>query len=96
MTWNYRVVKTSTHTHLGTIVAYEIREVYYNKSGGVVAISEVAAPVYSDLEPDDFESGKNESDALNVLEQELHRFKQAIEKPIVDLDTLEFAEDDGE
>lgn len=76
MSWNYRVCKTSIN---GT-VEYDIREVYYDDDGNVRAFSESSATVFSD--------GDSEEIALDEIRKNIERFFGALEKDILDLDTL--------
>ncbi len=81
MTWNYRLCKeTYSKGTQDEEVGFEIREAYYNKSGGVWAVTETAARPF----------GESPDELKNVLE----RMNTALEKDIIDLDTFVFAKPD--
>lgn len=48
MTWNYRVVKQIHDTHGGEETLFQIHEVYYDKKGEVVRMTEDAIPLDSE------------------------------------------------
>jgi hypothetical protein len=76
--WNYRVCK-GIHSK-GTEheeVFHAIREVYYNSEGDITAISTVDSPVYG-------------SD-IHEIEAALDYMKNALEKPIIDLDNIKYS-----
>ena len=81
MSWNYRVCKETYKP--GTPqeeVSFEIKEVYYNKSGEIWAVSENGASVY----------GETPDEVNEVLE----KMNRATNKEVIDLDTLVFAKRD--
>jgi len=81
MSWNYRVCKITYNQ--GTDyeeVSYEIREAYYNKDGGIWAVTENPKGIAAD----------SEESILTSLEW----MKQAVERPVLDLDTFVFADSD--
>ena len=86
MHWNHRVCKeTDEHDN----VFYSIREVYYNDKDEVTSVTSniegIRMFVYDD--PDD------DSTPLESLEQTVKWMRKALSKPVLDIDTLEYAED---
>lgn len=80
--WNYRLCKTTYNKgEEYEEVGYEIREAYYNKDGGIWAVTEEAKGVYSD-------------EGIDGVKQVLEWMKLALDKDIIDLDTFVFAKAD--
>ena len=46
MTWNHRVIRTKVRRKHGSETTYDIREVYYRKSGKPYMYSSEARPVF--------------------------------------------------
>lgn len=82
--WNHRVVKETRNG----IITYEIREVFYNDNKEIGAITEEGVSVYSEFWDDDM----TEEDCLKELRETVERFKRALKTPIVDADTIKFAD----
>ena len=80
--WNYRLCKQTYRSESFEEVAYEIREAYYNKDGGIWAVTENAARPF----------GESPGELTTVLD----RMKTALDKEIIDLDTFVFARQDIE
>jgi len=79
--WNYRVCKeTYSKNTQDEEVMYTIREAYYNKDGGIWAVTEGAKGV----------SGES----IDDLKQALEWMHLAINKEVLDLDTFVFAKAD--
>ena len=79
MTWNYRLCKQTYKDTVGhDELFYEIREAYYNKDGGIWAVTENAKGVCGDTPAD--------------IKQCLEWMQIALQKDIIDLDTFIFAE----
>jgi hypothetical protein len=81
MTWNYRICKETyrkgdPHEEVG----FTIREVYYNKDGGIWAATEGSKGVYGDSAED--------------IRQGLEWMSLALSKDIIDMDTFVFAKPD--
>ena len=81
MSWNYRVVKATydVQGEKDEEVLFEIREVYYNKDGSIWAISENPITVTSD-------------EGIDNMRQVLEWINAAVEKDVIDLSTVVFAE----
>lgn len=79
-TWNHRVCKETENEY----VNFSIREVYYNSKGEIWAVDENPCHVYC--------SEDWEEEPLDSLKKTLTWMLGALEKPIVDLDTIKFAE----
>ena len=79
--WNHRVCK---ETHDGSIISYEIREVYYNEDDSIWGVTTDDISVYADIVFEDF----TEEEVLNQLKEVIDCFKKALEKPVIDLDTI--------
>jgi hypothetical protein len=82
MTWNYRLCKTTYTDDLISEVNYEIREVYYNKAGGIWGVSENPSGVYGDT--------------IEQIMSVMNKMSDAVKKEIVDLDTLKFDKPDSD
>ena len=82
MTWNYRVLKTKGLDEVAseTGETYSIHEVYYNDSGSVEGMTETA-----------FAMGET----LEELKENLDQMYAAMTTPVLDLDLLQWAKDDG-
>ncbi len=74
MTWNYRLVKSTYKGEGYEEVNYEIREAYYNKDGGVWAITENGARAF----------GETPEEIKIVLD----RMRMALDRDIIDEDTF--------
>ncbi len=81
--WNNRVCK---ETKNGTVY-YEIREVYYNDDNEIWAVTEEDIGVACDIWDEDV----TEEDCINDMKETVERFRLCFEKPIVYLDTIEYA-----
>lgn len=93
MTWNYRVCKETrkweTSTQKGETVEYGIREAYYNSKGEVQFVTVEPKAVITDLCPFTCE---DEAECLESLKSQMDMMTLALSKPILDLDTIVFAE----
>ena len=89
--WNHRLCKETTVYNYGdgpehTSVLYDIREVYYNDSGGVVGITENGMVPSGCVEDED----DTVADAIGEVKITLERMMLALNKPTIDLDTIEY------
>lgn len=80
MTWNYRVCKETYKGDGYEEVGYSIREAYYTKSGEIWAVTEGAKGLYGE--------------SLDDIKDGLEKMAKALEKEIVDLDTIVYAKED--
>jgi len=80
MTWNYRVVRTTYNDNDYDEVSYQIKEAYYNKAGGIWAVTENGASIY----------GESVEEAKEVLK----KMQLVFEKEVLDLDGFVFAKAD--
>lgn len=64
-----------------------IREVYYNQDGSIWAVSENGISAHGEIDADVMD----ESDGLKDLKADLQRMQECTKKPILNLDTIEFA-----
>jgi hypothetical protein len=86
-TWNYRLCKETAREHDGEpVIYYSLREAYYNADGEIWAVTEGEASVGFDQYP--FEN----FDPVKEAERTFDRMRQALDRPIVDLDTIVFAD----
>lgn len=89
--WNYRICKETHSTPAtGDVVSYTIREVYYNRDGSIWAVTENAVGVGTDRFLD--EEDETEEWAMEEMLATIIKMKEVFLHPIVDLDTLVFAE----
>ena len=90
MSWNNRVCKETIQRPTGDVVTYSIREVYYaNKDQTKIhAVTEDHVGVYADIWADDI----TEEECLKEMTETVERFAKALKQPIIDLDTIEYAE----
>ena len=81
MTWNYRVLKTSTTRNFENKLTkwdtYEFHEAYYDDNGKIVSITKNPIPP----------SGET----LEELSSTLEKYKEALSKPVI----VEFKTPDG-
>ncbi len=82
--WNNRVCKETKNG----IVFYDIREVYYNDNNEIWAVTEDPIGVGCDVWD---EEEVTEEDCIKDMKETVERFKRCFEKPIVDIDTIEYA-----
>lgn len=75
--WNYRVCKSTYKGDGYEEVTYEIREAYYNADGSIWAVTETAKGVFGDN--------------IQEIKQCLEWMQLAVNKEVIDLDTLVFA-----
>ena len=80
MTWNYRLCKETYKDGDFEEVGYQIKEAYYNKEGGIWAVTENGASIY----------GESVEEAREVLQ----KMQSAFEKEVLDLDGFVFAKAD--
>ena len=87
--WNFRVCKEKYTSELDVdgLASLSVREVYYNQDGSIWAVSENAISSHAEIDAD-----VNESDGLKELKADLQRMQECTKKPILNLDTIEFAE----
>jgi len=93
MGWNYRVCKKTncyvTNNVEQSYVTYAIHEAYYNASGEIWAITENPKCIITDL--CEF-SCTDENECLTSMQTMLEMMQLAFTKPIVDLDTIVYAD----
>ena len=99
--WNHRVCKETleptgvTQMSGRPLVEYTIREAYYNNDGELCAVTENNPPigVYATNEyfPPEVPE-PSEEEIMNELRETVKRFEKALSKPIVDLDTIVWAD----
>lgn len=75
MSWNYRVMKRTYKGMNYEEDAYDIYEVYYNDNGEVKNWSE--SPTYP------------HGETLEELKEDIKRYEEALNKPVLDYDELE-------
>lgn len=92
MHWNHRLCKETKEFRNIEVVTYSIREVYYNENNEICLLTEEAANVYSEI--DEFENTSEEK-VIEEVNETLIRMQDALNAPVVDIDTLEFAKIDG-
>ena len=83
--WNHRVVRHKSklqHEELDGKHWFGIHEVYYNEDRSVVGYGETSANLYSN-------DGGDYGDAVNSLRKQLTHMLTALDKPILDADTLQ-------
>ena len=85
MSWNFRVCKEMKGSN---VVKYSIHEAYYNDDGEVWGVTEAETRVVSYLT----DAPETEEDRLFEMKQTIDWMLEAFEKDIIDLDTVEFAE----
>lgn len=78
MTWNYRLCKYTYKKDSYEEIYYEIREIYYNENGDICAVTENPAGLLAE--------------SPEEMKEVLKRIGIALEKDIVDLDTIKFAD----
>lgn len=94
MTWNYRVCKEKFEDVTGELCyGYSVHEVYYNKKGEIVGITEEAVAPWTDVE---FDGKDTDEEGLIALERTLNLYRHALREPIIDLDTVEYSTYDDE
>ena len=77
MTWNYRVCKETYGNGTQNVeIGYSIREAYYNKNGGIWAVTERAKSPYGE--------------SIEEIKQCLELMRLALNKEVIDLDTFVF------
>lgn len=95
MTWNYRICKETrkweTSNDSGETVEYSIREAYYNKAGEVQFVTVEAKVLLADL--CEF-TCSNEAECVESLKTQLEMMTLALSKPVLDIDTIVFADVD--
>jgi hypothetical protein len=97
MSWNYRVCKKTHEWSIGkgkrkldgTTVIYALHEVYYNAAGEIVATTEKPMEVLTDTSPGNCE---DEIECLDALAQTLTWMGLALQKDVIDLDTIVYAD----
>lgn len=95
--WNYRLCKKTHRTAVKDpeeiiCVSYEIHEAFYNKDGGIWAVTEEPVTVGAYIELVE----ESEAEKLTELGLTLDQMRIALHKGIIDLDTFEFADHDSE
>ena len=83
--WNFRVCKEK-YKDIGDVWELAIREVYYNDDGSIWAVSKDGISAHGEINED-----SDEAAALKDVKADLQRMQECTEKPILDLNTLEFA-----
>ena len=81
MSWNYRLCKSVYKGADYEEVTYDIREAYYNKDGGIWAITDNAVGIVGE--------------DIDSVKQSLTWMQLALEKEVIDLDTFVFAKADS-
>ena len=89
MSWNFRVCKQT----FGFVVKYSIHEAYYNDDGEIWGVTDDETGVASFIHEGPPET---EEDCLLEMKQTIDWMLEGFEKDIIDLDTIEFAEQSGE
>lgn len=86
-TWNYRLCKETAREHDGEpVVYYSLREAYYNDKEEIWAVTEESVGIgFDQYSFEDF-------DPIEEARTALDRMRQALDRPIVDLDTIVFAD----
>ena len=84
MSWNYRVCKETKED----AISYGIHEAYYNTNDEIWAVTEDAISVYSSIVLED----QSEEECLTEMKLIIDQMREALEKPVIDLDTIKFAE----
>ena len=79
--WNYRLCKKTHKYDTYEEVLFSIHEAYYNKAGGIWAITEESVNVYGD--------------SIDDVKQALSWMNLALSKETIDLDTLVFDKPDN-
>ena len=89
MSWNNRVCKETHKSSIEDVVTYSIREVYYadKEQTKIYAVTQDAIGVAADVWAEDV----TEEDCINDMKETVERFANAFEKPIIDLDNIEYA-----
>lgn len=85
--WNYRLCKETVREYDGEpVVYYSLREAYYNANDEIWAVTESSPGIgFDQYSFEDFDPIEEAKTALN-------RMRQALDRPIVDLDTIVFAD----
>lgn len=95
MSWNYRICKETrkweTSTMKGETVEYSIREAYYNGSGEVQAVTQEPKVLLADL--CEF-TCEDEAECIASLSNQMDLMRLALSEPVLDLDTIVFADYD--
>ena len=91
MTWNYRICKETfgRDSEQEEVTTYDIRECYYNDANEICAVSD-STGICSAILIDD----EHETTALKELNETLIHYSRAFTKPVVNLNTLRFADFD--
>lgn len=101
--WNHRVCKETIDTGIAQVsgdklIEYTIREAFYNEAGDVCAVTENDPPIgvyaLDEYYPPE-EEKPSEEDILNEMKETVQRFEKALSLPILDIDTIVFAEWDS-
>lgn len=86
--WNYRLCKNKHERSSGNdVTLYSIREVYYNDDGEIWGLTDDGISVYGDSDGFD-----NEQEILDDMKGAVKNMLLAFEKPVIDLDTIEYAD----
>lgn len=81
MSWNYRICKETYKTDFGEeIISFSLREVYYNNEGNIIGVTSNAVGLVAD--------------SVEEFSSNFDKVKEAINKEVIDLDTLVFERDD--
>jgi len=88
MTWNYRLCKHKIEINNKEYIVYDIRDVYYNKDESIYAYGQEKTPLESILDYDE-----TEEDAIRTFKYDLIKMLECISKPVLDLDTIIFAQE---
>lgn len=81
--WNYRLCRRKAPN--AEIYTYGIHEAYYNADGTIWAITDDAVGAgFDEFEPDD-------ANAIDCMRKTLKWMGEALNKPMIDLDTFTFA-----
>ena len=98
MSWNYRICKTTTTGEYPggekwTNICYAIHETYYNPAGEIWATTENPIPPLADTAPGT--DNETEEECLASIRDQLEKMTAALDKDVVDLDTIVFADNNS-
>ena len=98
MSWNYRVCKTTTtgvhpNGDEWSNICYAIHEAYYNSAREIWAVTENPISVLTDTSPGQYQ--ETEEECVITIEKMLGMMLAAASKPVVDLDNIVYADQDG-
>lgn len=94
--WNYRVCKETRYWEFEdkgqqSAATHSIREAYYNKDGGIWAVTLEPKPITAEISDFDLDT---ESECIESMKSQMELMQLAYSKPVLDLDTFVFADMD--